>query len=223
MKNTITITINEQERRMIENAIVKYASDKSDVVKRDALDLLASIGRQANISKQTCSEEPELDAMIDTVGTGFHGCKFEATRTELEMMFGTPKHGPTQDGKVNFCWHFRLPNGRPATLYDYRTDIAKDKPDEPINWHIGAKSKTDAVTLLDWLVETIGWLRRWINQRHHLENSEFPNYLDLPYMNNEITQTQDSKGEDKLESIIALIKTIQDHWYDEAKKNRYSI
>lgn len=37
-------------------------------------------------------------------------------------------------------------------------------------------------------------------------------------MNNEITQTQDSKGEDKLESIIELIKTIQDHWYDEAKK-----
>lgn len=49
----ITIELTQRERRLIENALTNYGQSKSETVRKDILELLASIGSQASAGR-TC-------------------------------------------------------------------------------------------------------------------------------------------------------------------------
>lgn len=64
----------------------------------------------------------------------------DATRDELEIVFGAPFDWPEHD-KVTTEWIIRFENGVVATVYDWkRYEEGRPGQFEKITWHIGGKS-----------------------------------------------------------------------------------
>jgi hypothetical protein len=80
-------------------------------------------------------------ALIETNGTCLCGY-INATRAQLEKVFGAPVEYDEQDGdgKVTTTWDIQFAEGTVATLYDWkRYEQGAPKDDEVIDWHIGGR------------------------------------------------------------------------------------
>lgn len=70
---------------------------------------------------------------------GFYGHTISATFEQLEQFFG-PSNAKSNDGKVNYIWHLEM-DTVPFCLYDWKTKV---KPNEKIDWHIGAVNEEES-------------------------------------------------------------------------------
>jgi hypothetical protein len=77
-----------------------------------------------------------------TSGTSFYDVTFKASVNKLISIIGEPTmEDNTGKDKVNFDWHMETDEGDVFTIYDWKEYREIDK-NEPIEWHIGAKSKS---------------------------------------------------------------------------------
>ena len=79
----------------------------------------------------------------DTDGTSFHGTTIRASVDQLTKAFGEPENNNTGEDKVNFVWDMETDEGEVFTIYDWKVGRPLDL-DEPVEWHIGAKSRSIA-------------------------------------------------------------------------------
>ena len=77
---------------------------------------------------------------------GFHGVVIKTSFKKLKTILGTPpplRHLSHRYGSFNYEWRFETKNGKPFTIYDYKTN-KKLELNEEISWHISSHSrKTD--------------------------------------------------------------------------------
>lgn len=93
---------------------------------------------------------PDPQALV--AGTSFHGDYIKATRAQIEAAIG-PAHFTARGDKVNFEWGFSTDTGPIGTLYDYKEDTVD--PDALIDWHVGARNRSESADLKAWLVSKI--------------------------------------------------------------------
>ena len=80
-----------------------------------------------------------------TSGTSFYDVTFKASVNKLINIIGEPTiEDNTGEDKVNFDWHMETDEGDVFTIYDWKEYRELDK-NEPIEWHIGAKSRSVSV------------------------------------------------------------------------------
>jgi hypothetical protein len=79
----------------------------------------------------------------DTDGTSFHGVTIRATVDQLTKAFGEPYDNNSGDDKVNFEWDMETDEGNVFTIYDWKVGRPLSI-DEPVEWHIGAHSRSIA-------------------------------------------------------------------------------
>lgn len=79
----------------------------------------------------------------DTDGTSFQDVVVTTSVANLTKIFGEPYNNNTGEDKTNFEWDMETDNGDLFTIYDWKEGRPLDL-DEPIEWHIGAKSRSIA-------------------------------------------------------------------------------
>ena len=75
-----------------------------------------------------------------TDGTSFYGITIRASVDQLTKAFGEPENNNTGEDKVNFVWDMQTDEGNVFTIYDWKVGRPLDL-DEPVEWHIGARSR----------------------------------------------------------------------------------
>jgi len=78
-----------------------------------------------------------------------------ATRRELHMLFHEPLDTQYIDEyKTTHEWHVEIQHDHKTVgavaIYDYKNPAPEDV-DEPHRWHVGSKSKTHAMELIDFV------------------------------------------------------------------------
>jgi hypothetical protein len=76
----------------------------------------------------------------DTDGTSFQGVVITTSVANLTKIFGEPDDNNTGEDKVNFVWDMETDRGSVFTIYDWKVGRPLDL-DEPVEWHIGARSR----------------------------------------------------------------------------------
>ena len=91
---------------------------------------------------------------IDISFTSLQGY-IQATRTQLESVFGAPQDGGGED-KVTTCWDIKFADGSIACIYDWkRYEEGAPAADEVYSWHIGARHKQVEWTVHDTFREAL--------------------------------------------------------------------
>jgi hypothetical protein len=88
-------------------------------------------------------------------GTSFHGHTIEASYNQLVDVLGKPQ-SEQNDGsdKTNFDWTCETEEGVLFTVYDWK-EYRKIKPNERIEWHIGAKNQAASYHAFLQLIQLI--------------------------------------------------------------------
>ena len=80
----------------------------------------------------------------DTDGTSFHDVVITTSVANLTKIFGMAHYcDNTGECKVNFEWDMQTDEGNVFTIYDWKEGRPLEL-DEPVEWHIGAKSRSIA-------------------------------------------------------------------------------
>jgi len=79
----------------------------------------------------------------DTDGTSFQNVVVTTSVANLTKIFGEPYNNNTGEDKVNFEWEMETDEGNVFTIYDWKVGRPLSV-DEPVEWHIGAKSRSIA-------------------------------------------------------------------------------
>ena len=82
------------------------------------------------------------------VTNSFFGHTINATQKQLELLLGF-NHRASKDGKSRCIWHKEL-DDMPFCVYDWKT---KAKPDEKIDWHIGARNEEESKKIQEILLK----------------------------------------------------------------------
>jgi hypothetical protein len=88
-------------------------------------------------------------------GTSFHGHTITATYNQLVEVLGKPQQSQNDGSdKTNFDWTCETDEGIVFTVYDWK-EYRRIKPNEKIDWHIGANTPTDSSQAFFELIEFI--------------------------------------------------------------------
>lgn len=82
------------------------------------------------------------------VTNSFFGHTINATQKQLELLLGF-NHRASKDGKSRCIWHKEL-DDMPFCVYDWKTET---KPDEKIDWHIGARNEEESKKIQEILLK----------------------------------------------------------------------
>ena len=78
-------------------------------------------------------------------GTSFYGYTITATYKQLVKAIGEPQYAQNNgEDKSNFDWILETEDGTVFTVYDWK-EYRSIKPNETIEWHIGAYSAEDSI------------------------------------------------------------------------------
>jgi hypothetical protein len=77
-------------------------------------------------------------------GTSFYGYTITATYKQLVKAIGEPQYAQNNgEDKSNFDWILETEDGTVFTVYDWK-EYRSIKPNETIEWHIGANTAEDS-------------------------------------------------------------------------------
>ena len=91
----------------------------------------------------------------DTSGTSFQNVVVTTSVANLTKVFGAPNDNNTGEDKVNFEWDMQTDNGDVFTIYDFKVGRPLDL-NEPVEWHIGARSRSIASDASYEIVRELG-------------------------------------------------------------------
>ena len=90
-----------------------------------------------------------------SAGTSFHGHTITATYNQLVEVLGKPQQSQNDGSdKTNFDWTCETKEGVVFTVYDWK-EYRKIKPNEKIEWHIGARNEFASAHAFFQLIEMI--------------------------------------------------------------------
>ncbi len=81
----------------------------------------------------------------DAHGTSFHDVEIHMPFDRIVEKLGKPHVTYEPGDKVRYEWCFQDIDGRPITVYDWKT--YSDKPRE---WHVGGRTKSHTVQFKAW-------------------------------------------------------------------------
>jgi hypothetical protein len=86
--------------------------------------------------------------------TSFYGYTITATYKQLVKAIGEPQYTSTPDDKSQYDWTLETEDGTVFTVYDWK-EYRKIKPNENIEWHIGANTAEDSGRAYSELIEIL--------------------------------------------------------------------
>jgi len=88
-------------------------------------------------------------------GTSFYGDTITATYKQLVKAIGEPQYAQNNgEDKSNFDWILETEDGTVFTVYDWK-EYRSIKPNETIEWHIGANNADDSRQVFFELIEIL--------------------------------------------------------------------
>ena len=78
-------------------------------------------------------------------GTSFHDVVIEMSFDDLVKKLGAPHTTWGPGDKVQYEWCFQAFDGRPVTVYDW-----KSYSDKPREWHVGGRDQIDTIRFKAW-------------------------------------------------------------------------
>ena len=90
-----------------------------------------------------------------SAGTSFHGDTITASYNQLVEVLGKPQRAQNDGSdKSNFDWVLETEEGVLFTVYDWK-EYQRIKPNERIEWHIGANNASDSGRAYSELIEIL--------------------------------------------------------------------
>lgn len=87
----------------------------------------------------------ESNPVADISNTSFHDVTIRESFDFMVKMLGEPHSENDPEDKVRYEWIFTNSDGRPVTVYDW-----KSYSNKPKMWHIGGLNKEDTLQFKQW-------------------------------------------------------------------------